>query len=325
MDDKVLTDDEVGALLEGVESGEIEVQTAAGPRYASVATFEVPRRSRLVSKSFPKLELLNDKFADRLKVQTQRITQGELGLTCRQTVETPFDEIGDQHRSPLVAIQFAARPLQGHGALIFEAELVNQLVELYFGGSASEPNSPKVNGFTLGELRVTHAYAKLVLATLKDVWEPVQAIEPEQIKTESSISLLGIAEETDPVIKSTFDFSFAEHDAAMYLLAPNAMLEPLLPFFKGIDRKKDLAQDKVWGDTIRDGLTDVAVALSTNVGQATMTLGELICLEPGDVIDISDPRHATISAESVPLLAGRFGVHCGQNAVEATRWLGDEH
>ena len=47
MSENVLTDDEVDALLDGVESGEVEVQSAQGPRYASVTPFELPRPTPL--------------------------------------------------------------------------------------------------------------------------------------------------------------------------------------------------------------------------------------------------------------------------------------
>lgn len=322
MSEQVLTDDEVDALLDGVESGEVEVQSAKGPHYASVTPYEIPRRSRIASKSFPRLELLNEKFAERLRKRTQQLLHCELGVNCSETANSLFGDICGQHVDVLVAVEFAAPPLTGHGAIVFGAELVHQLVELFFGGAGSEPKEPGLGGFTLGELRVTRAYSNIVLATLKEIWEPIQAIDPEQLKTESSISLLNIADDTDPVIKSTFDFSFAEHDGALHLLLPNAMVETLVPLFKGTDRKEDPAQDEMWADTIRSGLTDISVSLSTNVGHATMTLGELICLEPGDIINIDSPRIATIFAQNVPLLEGRFGVHGGRNAVEATQWLG---
>ena len=322
MSENVLTDDEVAALLDGVRSGEVEVQSAQGPRYASVKPFEIPRRSRLASKSFPTLELLNQKFAEQLRKRTQQLFNCELGVNCSETVNSLFGDICRQHDDILVAVEFAAPPLTGRGAIVFGAELVQQLVELFFGGAGSKPKAPGRAVFTLGELRVTHAFSNIVLAILKEMWEPIQTIDPEQLKSESSVSLLDIADETDPVIKNTFDFSFEEHDGALHLLLPKAMVETLLPLFKGADRKHSPGQDKLWADAIHTGLTDVSVNLSSHVGHTSMTLGELIRLEPGDVIKIDSPRIATICAQNIPLLEGRFGVHGGCNAVEATKWLG---
>lgn len=324
MSDDVLTNDEVDALLEGVESGEVEVHSSSGPRYASVSAYELPRRSRIVSKSFPRLEQLNDKIAEQLKKHTQQLLHCDMGLTCGETTSLQFGDICAQHSGVLVAVEFSASPLQGNGAIVFGANLVHQLVELFFGGVGSNPQSPGHGGFTLGELRVIHAYTNIVLETFKKVWEPVLAINPDRLKTESSISLVNIADETDEVIKSTFDFSFEEHDGSFDILLPHAMVDTLLPLLRGIDRKEDKAQDDMWADTIRSSLEETKVSLSTHVGQARMTLGELICLEPGHIIDIESPRIATILAQNVPLLEGRFGLHGGRNAVEASHWFGTD-
>ena len=73
---------------------------------------------------------------------------------------------------------------------------------------------------------------------------------------------------------------------------------------------------------IRGGLGYfVVVQLTTNVGQSELTLGELINLMPGDVIEIDNPQKATVLAQCVPLIAGRLGVHQGRNAVETIEWL----
>jgi len=322
MSEKVLTNDEVDALLDGVESGEVEILSAEGPRYASVTAYEIPQRSRITSRSFPGFELLNEKFAEGLRRKTQQLLRCELGLSSSETAASLFGDIREQHDDVLVAVEFAAPPLPGHGAIIFGAELVHHLVELFFGGGGREPKAPGPGGFTLGELRVIHAYSDIVLATLKEMWQPFQEINPEQVKTESSISLLNIADETDEIINSTFDFSFEEQGGALHILLPNAMVDKLLPRFKGINKQEDPAQDEIWAETIRTSLMGTSVNLASRVGNATITLGELICLEPGDVINIDSPRTATIAAQNVPLLEGRFGVHGGRNAVEATRWLG---
>lgn len=324
MTEQILSDDEVDALLDGVESGEVEVHSADGPRYASVTAHDIPRRSRIVSKSFPRLELLNEKFAARLKMRTEQLLNCKMGLSCTETAGLTFDAICGQYSDALIAVQFSAAPLTGHGAIVFGADLVHQLVELFFGGAGSQPKSSGTGGFTLGEHRVIQAYANIILDTLQEIWEPILAIKPERLKTESSIRQLTIADETDQVIRSSFNLSFEEHDGTLHLLLPIAMVEPLVPLFKGTDRKADPAQDDMWADSIRAGLMNIKVRLSGNVGHASMTLGELICLEPGHIINIDTPRVATLYAQGVPLLEGRFGVHGGRNAVEASRWLGAE-
>ena len=63
MNDPIISDDEKNALLEGVESGDVEVQSSTGPRYAQVTKFSIPPRNCIISNSFPRLQKLNRNLA----------------------------------------------------------------------------------------------------------------------------------------------------------------------------------------------------------------------------------------------------------------------
>ena len=140
-------------------------------------------------------------------------------------------------------------------------------------------------------------------------------------RIETALSLLSIADETDRVIRSSFEISFGERATGLTLLMPRKALASLMPVFKGSNATSDPDRDKAWAETIRSSLPDVSVDLSTRVGEATLSLGQLITLAPGDIINIDSPIAATILANDVRLLGGRFGVCAGRNAVAATHWI----
>lgn len=319
--DAVLSEDEVNALVSGVENGEIEVHSAAGPRYAVVRDFEIPRRSRIVSDSLPRLDLLNAKLAERLKVRSEQVLAADLSVEFIKTDRVQFGELVEDDVARLMAIEYAAPPLPGNAAVLLDGSLVNRLVELFFGGAGNEQRNDAHGAFTAGVMRVIDAYSKVVLDAVRVTWSNVIDMEPQPQKTESSLSLLSIADESDLVVRSVFEYSFAGRSGALTLLLPEKFIASLEPAFKGDNRTQDVEQDELWSKTIRDCLPDISVDLSSTVGQATMTLGELICLEPGDIISIADPADATILANNVRLMRGRFGVHAGHNAVAASRWL----
>ncbi len=321
MNDQVLSEDEVGALLEGVESGEVEVHSASGPHLASVKPFELPSRSRLASKRYPRLEQLNERLAECLVYRLEHALQCSVGSSFRETVSMSLESLPERTQHPIVAVQFSAAPLKGDGAVLLEAELVSQLVERYFG-SETDGAGTKDGRFTPGEIRVGETFCRLILDTLKGVWQPLLALEPTLVKTESGLALLDIAADSAMVLKSSFDFSFAERDSAVHLILPHTMLEEHLQYFKGVDRTVDPARDQAWSEAIKATLTDIGVGLTATVGNVEMSLRELVRLAPGDVIPIDDPKIATIQAQGVPLIRARFGVHAGRNAVEAKRWLG---
>jgi flagellar motor switch protein FliM len=52
------------------------------------------------------------------------------------------------------------------------------------------------------------------------------------------------------------------------------------------------------------------------MGHAEMSLAQLVQLKPGDVVPIEAPQAATLLIGDVPVLAGRFGVSRGFNALK---------
>lgn len=319
--DPVLSEDEVDALLSGVESGEIEVASADGPRYARVLDYEIPKRSRILTRALPKLEILNGKVAERLRQRTQKLLSVDVDVEFAETDDVLFGELIDRDVHPLIAVEFSMSPLPGAAALVLDGALVHRLVELFFGGADNAANDAAHGKFSPGVIRVIDTYTAIVLEALKVSWERVSSIEPRQDRIETALSLLSIADETDRVIRSTFEISFGERATGLTLLMPRKTLASLLPLFKGSNATSDPDRDREWSETIRASLPDVSVDLSTRVGEATLSLGQLITLQPGDIINIDSPTVATILAKDVRLLDGRFGVCAGKNAVAATHWI----
>ncbi len=322
-EDKLLSEDEVGALLDGMESGQVEICSAQGPKYAVVSKFNVPQRSRLQSKRLPNLDKILERFAERLRVHTAQTLKRAVNISHREAAEMQFEAVRECRIEPIFAVEFSAAPLQGRGALLIEPELIGHILEGYFGGVAGASVIGKTSGFTYGEQRVASNFANVALGILSDLWQSLGEISPQITKLESSAHLLDIADDAAKVVLSGFDFSFPELDTACHLILPCDMLAAQMPYFRGNDRDEDAQRDRYWGETIRAGLHDIAIGLSATVGDTTMSLGELICLKPGDVVTIDNPQNAIIRAQGVPLVQARFGVHAGKNAVEAVAWLED--
>ena len=321
MSDQVLTDDEKDALLDGVSSGEIEVQSTSGPLYAEVNVFEIPERSRLTSNSFPRLVKLNQRVALRVGKLVEQLVGAESDITASGVETCSYGEFIESGDGLSLVIEFAARPLEGSGLVILGAELVGHLVEAFYGGSENESPREISDYPTRGEWSVTSLFGNAVMKTLAEVWQPVMQVEHEQIGTYLNTDIIEGIDTGDRVICADFDVDFLKRQHRFQLVWPVTMLAPLLPVFEGQKRERDPVQDALWERSLRSRLTDSVVRISSCVGNSEVTLGDIAQLQPGDVIDIDDPHLSTIFVKQVPILEGRFGVHDGRYAIEASDWL----
>jgi flagellar motor switch protein FliM len=325
MTEQVLTEDEKNALLEGVASGAVKVQTGRGAKYATVRPFDIEAGSRIVSNSYPRLQSINQRFAERLSGHAQSLLQAELDIRPVGSAVRAYGDLSAGMRDPVAAIVFEAAPLKGLALIVLREELVSQLVEAFFGGPGDTLSGSNESGtFSAGELSIANLFCKLVLANVQEAWQPLVAFSPTAIRTETSLDHVEHGSDDDAVIDTAFEVTIGEQGerhGRFHIVWPREMVRTLLPAFDGQRRDRDAAVDARWGQAIRRRLADVPMKVTTRVGHVRLALGDVIALAPGDVIPIGSPRSATVLANNVPLINGRFGIFDGRNAVEASEWL----
>ncbi len=321
MTDHVLTDEEKGALLDGMESGEVEVQSGDGARYADVQEFVIGPRSRIVSNSYPRLHTMNEKIASRLGKQVEQMLNAESSITHIGLRTCTYNEFCERSHSLTLLLEFTPKPLEGSAFLHMDASKVGHLVETFFGGNGNDSRREAESYFTTGELSVAGRFGDAVLGALADVWQPVIEISPEQTGTHLGSDVIESIDANDPVVVCAFAATIAEREESFSLLLPLSTIATLVPVFEGQKRDRDPAEDARWGRAIRARVTDSMIKVSSRVGRTRMSLGEVAELKPGAVIDIANPQRGTVFANDIPVLEGRFGVHDGRYAIEAGEWL----
>ncbi len=323
-DGQVLSDDEKNALLAGVESGAVEVRSAGGPTYADVRPYVIGPRARLVSNSLPRLEKINEQLATRLTSSCADLLAADVEVTASGIRIQSFGDFRDSWPSRSVSVAFTAAPLPGQPLVVVDPVLVGPLVEAFFGGTSPESAAHNDVAHSAGSLGTVQLFVGEVLDATRELWAPLRKIAPDRAATHPFLDLVESVEAADRVVVCEFELTLGE-DAAQRgsfgVVWPETTLAPVRPALEGRRQDRDAAEDARWGSVLRHRLPDVVVPLSSQVGRARMTLGQVVALKPGDVIGIDTPRVATLLAAGVPLLEGRFGVQAGRNAVETVSWL----
>jgi len=321
MTDPVLTEDEKGALLEGISSGEVEVHSTKGPTYAEVGDFVIGPRSRLSTNSYPRLQGLNRQFASQMSKQVELLLNADSIVSFNGISNCTYSQVCEQCEGLSLMVEFAPKPLDGSALISLDATTVGNLVETFYGGQGNDPARQEAEFFTPGEISVAALFGEAALAVISEVWAPLVKFEPEMIGTHLSSSVIDGIDSGDSVISCEFALEFGGRQQVFHVLWPFATVASLVPVFEGQKRDRDAAKDALWEKSLRARVTDSIVKISSNVGETRMTLGAVADLAPGDVIKIGDPQRGTVSARNVAILAGRFGVHDGHYAVETTNWL----
>jgi flagellar motor switch protein FliM len=319
MSDPVITDEEKDALLDGVEAGEIAVQADGEQSYASVRDFEFPERSRIVSNSFPRLAVLNDQLAIKGSRSFEKLFNSPVLL--RNTGIDFMSFSAFRYRSRSAILEFTLAPLEGPAIIVLAAPTLARLVETFFGGSSDNPLRIADEGFTPGELTVAMLFGREFVKTLEVAWQSFYEVKAEIAGVRQESDVVEILEPGEHVVVCNFDVECLGDPEQFQVVLPTGMLAPILPALEGQKRDRNPEEDVRWERSLRDTVTDSVVHVTTTVGEARLTLRDIVDLKPGDVIGIDDPRNGRLLAAGKPVIAGRFGVHDGCYAMETTHWL----
>ena len=208
MPDKVLSDEEKDALLDGVATGEVEVQSFDGPRYAEVRDFEIPERSRIATNSYPRLEKLNRQFANRASKLAEQMVNADAEISAGPINSCSYGEYCDRNTEFSLVIEFSASPLDRTGLIYVNGELIRQLVESFYGGEGNEPADHAPDVFTRGETSVAKLFCRDVMNTLAEVWKPLVDSEHEHVAVHLSSDIIDGFDNGDTVISADFVLEF---------------------------------------------------------------------------------------------------------------------
>lgn len=317
----VLTDDEKAALLDGVSSGEVEVHSAAGRSYAVVEPFEIGPRSHILTDSYPRLESLNNLFAGRVGKKLGALLNAESVVEFSHNETCIYDDFNERLDSLSLLLEFAPKPLAGSALVSLDAELIEVLVETFYGGTGNEPSRRAVTFFTPGEVNVATLFGGVVVETVGDVWQSLAQLKPELLRPHLNNGVIDCIEGGDTVIAVEFTLTVAEKTQRFHVLWPMSTVVSLLPVFEGQKRERDAEEDARWGRALRARVVDSTVTISSRVGNTRLPLGEIADWSPGDIVPIADPQTSTVYSKHVPVFEGRFGLHDGRHAIETTQWL----
>ena len=132
----VLSDEEKEALLDGIASGEIEVHSTSGPRYAEVSDFVISPRAHIVTNGYPRLDLLNAQLSTLMSKTAEKLLNVPVRVTPGSIEEIDYGELEEREEGVALVVDFTLAPLEGIALSYFDSGVVAQLVECFFGGSS---------------------------------------------------------------------------------------------------------------------------------------------------------------------------------------------
>ncbi len=315
-----LSQDEVDALLKGV-TGESDEPESTDEGDGGVRTYNLGTQERIVRGRMPTLELINERFARYLRIGLFNYMHRTTEISVGPIRVQKYSEFIRNLVVPTNLNLVAAKPLRGTSLFVFDPNLVFLVVDNMFGGDGRFHTRVEGRDFTPTEQRIIRGLLNVVFTEYSRSWKPVYDISFEYIRSEMNSQFANIATPSEIVISTTFSLEFGGTAADMHICFPYSMVEPIRDLLYSSMQSDQLSSDQRWIVMLRKQLKDAEVEIAAQLASTTVTLGQILKMQTGDIIPISIPDKIVANVDNIPLMECRYGQQGGQYALKIERFV----
>ncbi len=300
----LLSQDEIDALLHGVDDGDID--TDGDIDDTGIKSYDLTSQDRIVRGRMPTLEMINERFARYTRISMFNLLRRTADVSVGGIQIQKFGEYVHTLYVPTSLNMVKFRPLRGTALAILDAKLVFKLVDNFFGGDGRHA---KIEGreFTPTELRVVQMVLEQVFIDLKEAWKAVKEIDFEYINSEVNPSMANIVSPSEVVVVSTFHVELDGGGGELHITMPYSMVEPIRDVLDaGLQSDTDESDDR-WVNALKEDVMEARIDLEVDVAKREIPLRDIVDLRDGDIIPINMPDFQIVTANGIPVFQATIG------------------
>ncbi len=318
--EKILSQDEVDALLKGLSDGEIETAETPKDDYdqSGVRPYDLTAQDRIIRGRMPTLEIINERFARLYRVNISSALRRVVDISATTTEMVKFGEFLKTLPVPTSLHIIKMDPLRGHILLVIESKLIFNLLDCFFGGTGRSRFKIEGRDFTSIENRVILRLVQSVVVELDNAWKPVIPVQFQFVRSEVNPQFAAIVPPSDLVIVIHFEFELDQAIGKMILCLPYSTIEPIRQRLHASYQSDQLEIDEAWMRRLKKRVGEISVRIVVELGRTKIRPQELLRLEKGDVLllnqDVNKP--IVVRVQGVRKFLGFPGVYHGSKAIK---------
>jgi len=325
----VLDQSEIDALLAAVETGGVETtEPVASPptpilrQQKDVALYDFKRPERVSKEQMRALEGIHETFARNFGAFLSGFLRTIVEIRVATAEQLTYSEFIHSLPNPTNFNLLTAEPLEGQMCLELSPLIIYPIIDRLLGGSNSELFIPQ-RPLTLIEQRLVGRIIERALRVLEESWAELHEVKFKIVEVESNPHLVQIVAPNEVVVVLGFEIKMGGRAGTMSLCIPFNVIEPVMNKLLAQGwlayQRRSPAEDR--SEDIARAISATQVNVVGYLAETTITVGELLTLQPGDIIQTAKPvdHDIILQIEGQNKFAGRIGRHKENIAVKVTR------
>jgi flagellar motor switch protein FliM len=332
MNQQILSQDEVDALLQGITGESQKLEQEDAPT-GGIRDYDLASQERIVRGRMPTMEVINERFARNIRIG--------LFNFIRKSPEVAIGGIKVQKysaflREIVVPTNFnimAVKPLRGSGLIVCDPNLVFAVIDALFGGAGKYHTRIEGRDFSPTEQRVILRLVETITAEYRKAWMGVYPLDLEYQRSEMQPQFANIATPSEIVVATSFTLEIGDTQGSVHFCIPYSTLEPIRDVLYSTIQGDSVEQDRRWVKLLQNQIQSAEVELVAELAHAPATVEQLLSFKPGDFIELDLEPVIQAKVDGVPIFDCHYGTSNGHYSIKIDQlltnsspmgWLGEE-
>ena len=320
MNQQILSQDEVDALLQGITGESQKLEKEDAPT-TGIRDYNLANQERIVRGRMPTLEIINERFARNVRIGLfnfiRRSPEVSIGGIKVQKYSAFLRDIVVPTNFNIVAV----RPLRGAGMIVCEPSLVFAVIDSLFGGAGKFHTRIEGRDFSPTEMRIIQRLVDVIITEYKKAWAGIYPLELEYQRSEMQPQFATIATPGEIVVATSFTLEIGDTSGTIHFCVPYATLEPIRDVLFSSMQGDSNEPDRRWLNLLKTEIQSAELELVAELATAPATVEQLLSFKPGDFIELDLRPNIEVKVSGVPILECHYGTSNGRYALKVDQLL----
>lgn len=311
MSDKVLSQDEISALLAAVGTDEAKPPAEAKPSTAGEKApkkrlrtldqegylFPMTREQELNKELEAALLLIFDAFSHKGSATFSHTFRTQVAFKLHDIEQVLYGDFIESLPEPSSMWYLDVKPHSQHIAVCLEPKLVNHIVGVMLGGAPGEVKGR--NLITDLEQNIVESAVSVFCRELRHAWNRVSEVEIEIDNRETRPRLLRIYPANEVMVVLGMAMKIGPVEGTLYWGLPTNLLKTLqdqVSHQRQVESREKLVENV---NRVKDLAMGFRTQVEARLGMTPVTLSELLSLKAGDILRlehvVGDPAEVLIN------------------------------
>jgi flagellar motor switch protein FliM len=333
---KILSQEEVDALLKSHAKGAKAATPAAGPAPAPAAAAPAPahakakkaqpqkkvtlynfrRPDRVSREQMRSLHFMHDRFARNFSSSLSAYLRTITEVNLVSVEQLSYQEFLLSVPDPTCFNAISIRPLEGAFALEVNPQLVFPIIDKMLGG----PGDPLKHLRTMTDIEqsIFDGVLKLALDDLREAWRGIIELDFRIQARETSPQLIQIVAPNEVVLLVVFEVKMGSVVGMINLAIPSIILEPVAnkfdqEMYTGYKKSSTFEEARL----LMESLKRCDMEVAAEIRGTALRLSDILALQAGDLIPLTKRSDAMLdlTVDGIPRFQGYIQLNPNQKRV----------